>query len=231
MAIHPRAYTVGRAPECAVLITRNEPGYESVSLTHAVIRVVDNGVIYIVDTGSRNGTFLNGERIDHQAKALPDDLLRVGEVEHQVSWFLNKLNNSVEIFISYARIDKDRALIIAQFLRNSGWSVWFDLELPVARAFDEILEEKLKEARIVLVIWSKASVQSQWVRAEASFGLENGVLVQVFIDDLLPPLLFRQIQGVKVTHWGASELDRDLAILRDKLWPLVPSIPKPPTVA
>jgi adenylate cyclase len=105
------------------------------------------------------------------------------------------------------------------------------LELSFARAFDEILEEKIKEARIVLVIWSRSSVRSQWVRAEASLGLEKGGLVQVFLDDLLPPLLFRQLQGVKVIHWGTSELDRDLASLRDKLWPLVPSIPKPPTVA
>jgi adenylate cyclase len=105
------------------------------------------------------------------------------------------------------------------------------LELSFARAFDEILEEKIKEARIVLVIWSRTSVQSQWVRAEASLGLEKGGLVQVFLDDLLPPLRFRQIQGVKVIHWGTSELDRDLASLRDKLWPPVPSIPKPPTVA
>jgi pSer/pThr/pTyr-binding forkhead associated (FHA) protein len=231
VAINPGAYTVGRDPSCNILITRDEPEWGSVSRRHAVIRVLDNGDILVLDTGSKNGTSLNGERIDYHAKALPSDLLKLGEVEHEVGWFLQQLNNEIEIFVSYARADKDRALIIAHFLKNCGWSVWYDVELPVARAFDETLEEKIKEARVVLVVWSKTSINSQWVRAEASFGLEKGCLVQVLIDDILPPLLFRQIQGTKITQWDTSELDCELASLRDKLWPLVPSIPKPTTVA
>jgi len=72
------------------------------------------------------------------------------------------------IFISYASEDRERARILAQALEQRGWPVWWDREIPLGKAFDEVIEENLARAQCVLVLWSKASVGSRWVRAEAS---------------------------------------------------------------
>ena len=73
-----------------------------------------------------------------------------------------------DIFVSYASADRDRARAVAQALTDQGWAVWWDRTIPPGRQFDEVIEEALDSARCVVVLWSKASVASQWVKTEAA---------------------------------------------------------------
>ena len=73
-----------------------------------------------------------------------------------------------DIFISYARADRPRAETLAAALHQTGWSVWWDREIPPGRSFDEVIEEALSQASCVVVIWSEASVRSEWVKTEAA---------------------------------------------------------------
>ncbi|HET7062586.1 MAG TPA: FHA domain-containing protein [Nitrosospira sp.] len=57
---------------------------EYVSRKHAAIRY-DSGGLYLNDSGSRNGTFLNGAELHHSAMALaPGDQIRVGKTTFRV---------------------------------------------------------------------------------------------------------------------------------------------------
>jgi Mg-chelatase subunit ChlD len=57
---------------------------EYVSRKHAAIRY-DSGGLYLNDSGSRNGTFLNGAELHHSAMALaPGDEIRVGKTTFRV---------------------------------------------------------------------------------------------------------------------------------------------------
>ena len=71
------------------------------------------------------------------------------------------------VFISYARSDEDLAADIADGLREAGYEVWRDDELPAHRAYAEVIEERIKGASAVVVLWSAEACKSQWVRAEA----------------------------------------------------------------
>ena len=73
-----------------------------------------------------------------------------------------------DIFLSYASPDRAVAKKFADVLESFGWSVWWDREIPLGTNFDRVIEEELKAARCVVVLWSKESVQSTWVRSEAS---------------------------------------------------------------
>ena len=75
--------------------------------------------------------------------------------------------NTTEIFLSYARSSEPHAMRIADALRNSGYDVWWDEDLPAHRAYGDVIEERLKAARAVLVLWSADATKSEWVRAEA----------------------------------------------------------------
>ena len=99
-----------------------------------------------------------------------------------------------EIFISYARSTALPAEEVAQALRGLGYEVWRDDQLPAHRAYADVIEERLRAARAVLVLWSADAVKSQWVRAEAEVGREAGTLVQASLDGTTPPLPFNQIQ-------------------------------------
>jgi len=107
-----------------------------------------------------------------------------------------------DVFISYARSNAKQAQAVGEALRALGYSVWRDDELPAHRAYAEVIEERLKAARAVVVVWSAEAARSQWVRAEADFARHAGTLVQLSIDGAVPPLPFNQIQCADMLGWS-----------------------------
>jgi TolB-like protein/Tfp pilus assembly protein PilF len=106
-----------------------------------------------------------------------------------------------EIFISYARSTEDRARKIGEALRGLGYAVWRDDELPAHRDYSEVIEERLRAAKAVVVVWSAEAVRSQWVRAEADVAREAGTLVQLSVDGAAPPMPFNRIQCADMSGW------------------------------
>ena len=113
-----------------------------------------------------------------------------------------------DIFVSYGRSSEREAQQVADALRGDGYTVWRDDELPAHRAYSDVIEERLRSAKAVVVIWSTEAVHSQWVRAEADVAREAGTLVQITIDGTLPPLPFNQIQCADLNGWTG---DTDVA--------------------
>ena len=109
-----------------------------------------------------------------------------------------------DVFVSYARPDEPQAKRVADALRNLGFSVWRDDELPAHRAYSDVILERLNESRAVVVLWSEEARKSQWVRAEADAARQAGTLVQITLDGSLPPLPFNQIQCADLTEWQGS---------------------------
>ncbi|WP_411287840.1 TIR domain-containing protein [Phenylobacterium sp.] len=106
-----------------------------------------------------------------------------------------------EVFVSYARSTEPQARIVVEALRSSGYNVWRDDQLPAHRAYGEVIEERLRSAKAVVVIWSVDAIRSQWVRAEADVAREAGTLVQLSIDGVPPPMPFNQIQCADLYGW------------------------------
>jgi len=110
-----------------------------------------------------------------------------------------------DIFISYARPNEPLAKQAGDALRAAGYGVWRDDELPAHRAYSDVIEERIKSAKAVLVLWSNDAVKSQWVRAEADAARELGTLVQVSLDGSLPPMPFNQIQCADLMGWRGDD--------------------------
>jgi TIR domain len=106
-----------------------------------------------------------------------------------------------DIFISYARADKARAELLAEAFSRQGWSVWWDREIPPGKSFDETIENALNSARCVIVLWSKDSVSSHWVKTEAAEGAARGILVPALIDKVPIPLEFKRIEAAELSDW------------------------------
>ena len=100
-----------------------------------------------------------------------------------------------DVFISYASPDRERARVLASGLEEQGWSVWWDREIQPGRSFDEAIEEALSSASSVIVLWSNASVKSDWVKAEAGEAAEKRLLVPALIERVKIPLRFRAVPG------------------------------------
>src|SRR5262245_6299668 len=92
-----------------------------------------------------------------------------------------------DIFISYAREDESRVRELASEFERLGWAVWHDRALLTSEEYDERIERELEQARCVVVVWSRASIKSKWVRAEAGAADEQGKLIPVTFDfDVVP---------------------------------------------
>jgi adenylate cyclase len=109
-----------------------------------------------------------------------------------------------DVFISYARPSEEEAHRVAGLLRDEGFSVWRDDELPAHRAYSDVIEERLKSAKAVVVLWCAESAKSHWVRAEADTAREAGTLVQATLDSTLPPMPFNQIQCADLKGWDGD---------------------------
>jgi hypothetical protein len=82
-----------------------------------------------------------------------------------------------DIFISYAREDRSLAQALANDLQARGYRVWWDSELVGSDDFQEVILAALAQARAAVVIWTKASVKSNFVRDEARYALHYKKLV------------------------------------------------------
>ena len=142
-----------------------------------------------------------------------------------------------EVFISYARSTEREAKEIAEALRALGYGVWSDDELPAHRDYSEVIEERLRAATAVVVVWSAEAVKSQWVRAEADIARESGTLVQLTLDQAPLPMPFNRIQCADLVGWsgdlGASGWRKVVASVAElvggsELEPVKPVTSRPP---
>lgn len=138
-----------------------------------------------------------------------------------------------DLFISYSRLDRARIEVLAAVLERIGWTVWWDRQIIVGEAFDKVIERALDESRIVLVAWSEHSVDSDWVRAEASFAVEQNKLVPIALDRAPWPVRFRTTHTLDLSDWDGTPDHRAcarlIADLEERLGP--PGNPKPVNLA
>lgn len=108
-----------------------------------------------------------------------------------------------KVFVSHASEDKDRFVVaFARRLRENGVDAWLDQwEMkPGDSLVDKIFEEGLKDARAVIVVLSKTSVQKPWVREELNASVVNRIsrgtrLIPVVIDNCEVP------ESLRSTVW------------------------------
>src|ERR1700674_4826804 len=109
-----------------------------------------------------------------------------------------------DIFISYARSTEREARQVGEGVRGLGYHVGRDDELPAHRDYSEAIEERLRAAKAVVVVWSADAEKSQWVRAEADLAREVGTLVQLRLDGAALPMPFNRIQCADMSRWAGD---------------------------
>ncbi len=109
-----------------------------------------------------------------------------------------------QIFISYNREDRPRVKAFAGTLERRGYSVWWDRKIPLGKTFDQVIQEALDKASCIIVLWSRNSITSNWVKEEAEEGAKRGILLPILIDDVAIPLGFGRIQTANLAGWNGD---------------------------
>jgi adenylate cyclase len=113
-----------------------------------------------------------------------------------------------DIFLSYSRTDQVRARVFAQAFEQQGFKVWWDVGLRTGEAYDEVTEAALRSAKAVVVLWSKTSVASRWVRAEATLADRNRTLLPCMLEPCDRPIMFELTQTADLSGWTGAADDR-----------------------
>ncbi len=111
-----------------------------------------------------------------------------------------------DIYISYAREDRERVRPLAESLQFEGWDVWWDPSEPTLTG-SAAIDQKLDSAGAILVVWSGYARGSEYVRSEAATGLYKNKLIQTRVDNSMPPRPFDQVEVVDLSHWNGSRDD------------------------
>lgn len=132
-----------------------------------------------------------------------------------------------DIFLSYTKADRTRAQAVVGALEEAGFSVWWDDRLTPLQTWDKLIEREIADAKAVLVLWTKASHQSDSVRSEATFGKENGKLVQARLEDCTTPLTFILHQRAELIGWEPGKAHEGWSRLVEWLSTIIGTKPEP----
>ena len=131
-----------------------------------------------------------------------------------------------DIFISYKREDQPEARRLADALDREAWSVWWDPRLRAGEHYNEVIEKALIEARCVIVMWSERSVQSRYVRNEATYALEHDKLIPVEIEKVKLPFRFSGVHTLSLYNWDGSNTASDFRNLVEDIAEILQQPPK-----
>jgi hypothetical protein len=108
-----------------------------------------------------------------------------------------------QVFVSFSEEDTERVRPLVEVLRSQGWDVWWyqDEKLKLGENIHGAVEEALETARAAVVVWSKHSCASKWVKSEAERARELGTFVPVRIDEGRIPVPFNLDRTADLRDW------------------------------
>lgn len=107
-----------------------------------------------------------------------------------------------DIFLSYQHLDRALAERMAALLQQAGLTVWWDDDVTPREEWDRTIEREIAAAKFVLVLWTRNSVESNWVRIEANYGKDcrPRKLVQARFDGCSIPMGYSLIQHIDLSR-------------------------------
>ncbi len=94
-----------------------------------------------------------------------------------------------DVFISYSSGARPLTEELALWLEAQRLSVWYDRELRSGVRYPTEIRRQLIAAKAAVVLWSRPSLHSEWVYAEAVEAARVGTAVFVTADDVAPSQL------------------------------------------
>jgi TolB-like protein/Tfp pilus assembly protein PilF len=109
-----------------------------------------------------------------------------------------------DLFIGYARSNRNTIEQLAPVIEAAGYSVWWDRNIIGGAEFSRDIERELNAAKVVIIAWSGDASDSPWVKDEAAFARDHGKLLPISLDSGIPPMGFRQYQAVDFSSWNGK---------------------------
>ncbi|MBC8351546.1 MAG: toll/interleukin-1 receptor domain-containing protein [Planctomycetes bacterium] len=106
-----------------------------------------------------------------------------------------------DIFLAYSRANSQKADQFRAAFKKEGYSVFVDVNTPTGARWREHIETQLNACDVLVVLWSKTSVKSDYVKEEADVAKDSKKLFPVMITKCDLPYGFRSYQTLDLTSW------------------------------
>lgn len=126
---------------------------------------------------------------------------------------------ATDVFISYKAEERKRLTPLVDALEAEGFSVWWDQNISGGANWREEIEAHLDAAKVVIVVWSRRTIgpDGRFVRDEAGQAQEAGHYLPITIDNVRPPLGFREVQALDLSSWWGKRDDPRFKVLADTI--------------
>lgn len=124
-----------------------------------------------------------------------------------------------DVFISYKAEDRKRLTPLVKALEDEGFDLWWDQHIGSGNDWRSEIETHLDAAKVVIVVWSKKTIgpEGRFVRDEAGQAQEAGHYLPITVDNVRPPLGFREVQALDLSSWKGNRADPRFQVLTDTI--------------
>lgn len=127
------------------------------------------------------------------------------------------VHQECEIFLAYPRIDRNTAIKVSSILEKNGFSVWQDLDgINTCDEFAHVIMQAIDEAKVFLLIESKWSRNSEWVKREIEYAVSKKKhIVKILTDNP------EGLSGVRRMSFSPNLLEVGTKLFEEKLLAVV----------
>ncbi len=123
-----------------------------------------------------------------------------------------------DVFVSYAHEDKEQVEAIVQALEEQDLDVWWDARIEAGEQWDDRVEERIRAARCLAVLWSEHSRKSKVVKDEVETADKADVpVVPARIDACELPLGYKRAHTVPLAGWLRDHEDEEFIRFRQEI--------------
>lgn len=112
-----------------------------------------------------------------------------------------KSKSPAHIFISFKTEERMAAFHLKEALNEAGFKVWWQEEIQCGQEWHGEIDKAIVEAGAIIVLWSKQSMHSQWVKHEASQAIVRSVYAPVRIEPMEIESPYDRIQATDLIKW------------------------------
>ncbi|WP_342077168.1 toll/interleukin-1 receptor domain-containing protein [Yoonia sp. SS1-5] len=137
--------------------------------------------------------------------------------------------SEIDVFISYKREEQGLAETVSRCLTDLGYTTVTDLNIQKAVDFGDAIDAMIRQAKLVVVLWTAASVTSRWVRKEAEEAERQGKYFGLRIGKLRPGTLPLAVRGNNWLDLSDGPVTDQLADIQAEIYRIIgpPRLAKP----
>lgn len=125
---------------------------------------------------------------------------------------VNSSSDNIDVFVSYKREERELMTAVTEFLANEGYVAVSDEQIEINDSFPDAIDRMLQDAKLTIVLWTKKSVESPWVKKEARRARflfeqdpERHAYVPVLLENVMLPLDMGDENCVDLVNMGLSD--------------------------